>query len=152
MRAGTPFRLLLVPTALLAAGCDTSSLPQELFTPNSEVAAPPREASLVPARWADGYLLAGSPTTASYAPLPLLSYNRSGGAMNITKPSGTTGRYIVTFTGLSAVLGSKSTVHVTEYGLDDTYCKPAAGRLASDKLEVRCFRTSTGAPANTASR
>jgi hypothetical protein len=82
--------------------------------------------------------------------VPYLSYNLSGGPMNVTKVSGTTGRYIVTFTGLSAVLGTKNTVHVTEYGLGDTYCKPVNGRLAYDKLEVRCFKASTRAPANAA--
>jgi hypothetical protein len=56
----------------------------------------------------------------------------------------------VTFSGLSAVLGGKNTVHVTEYGLADTYCKPANGRLVNDKLEVRCFKASTRAPANAA--
>jgi hypothetical protein len=150
MRPALPFRLLVVPAALLAAGCEGTTLPQEPVIPLPEVAALPDPAPLsTPARWADGYLLAGSPTTPSYAPLPTLSYNRSGGAMNITKPTGTTGRYIVTFTGLSALLGTKNTVQVTEYGLDDTYCKPANGRLVSDKLEVRCFRASTRTPANT---
>lgn len=70
--------------------------------------------------------------------------------MNIRKPAGTTGRYVVTFKGLSARIGSKHTVHVTEYGLGDTYCKPTAPRLVTDTLEVRCFRASTRAAANAA--
>ena len=100
--------------------------------------------------WSAGYLHAGSPTSASYAPLPYLSYNASDGAMNITKPAGTTGRYVVTFRGLSALLGSHSTVHLTEYGIEDAYCKPVNGRLVNDKLQVRCFKASTRAPANAA--
>jgi len=152
MRATASIRLLLVPAALFAAGCNDSSLPQE--PPTLEEAIPvqgSKEPALAGAtRWADGYLHAGSPTTASYAPLPYLSYNRSGGAMKIRKPAGTTGRYVVTFSGLSAVLGTRNTVHVTEYGLNDTYCKPVNARLVADTLEVRCFRASTRAPANAA--
>lgn len=157
MPATTRFRLLLVAAAALAAACDDSPLPHEPGAPEEPLAAEPLAAASedpiglnVPSRWAAGYLHAGAPTAASYAPVPYLSYNRSGGAMNVTKPAGTTGRYIVTFSGLSAALGGKSTVHVTEYGLDDTYCKPMNGRLVSDKLEVRCFRASTSAPANAA--
>jgi hypothetical protein len=145
MRPVRPIHLLLVP-AFFLAGCDDTSLPYEPET--GPIEAPVALAGA--ARWAAGYLHAGSPTAASYAPVPYLSYNASGGAMNVTKPAGTTGRYIVTFSGLSAELGSKNTVHVTEYGLDDTYCKPVNGRLVSDKLEVRCFRASTRAAANAA--
>jgi hypothetical protein len=152
MRTAVTLRLLLVPAALLVAACDDSPLLQE---PSPGEESPPLHEAQAPAlttsaRWADGYLHAGSPTTPSYAPVPYLSYNRSGGSMNVTKPAGTTGRYIVTFSGLSAVLGTRSTVHVTEYGLNDTYCKPVNGRLVNDKLEVRCFKASTRAPANAA--
>jgi hypothetical protein len=146
MHAAAPFRLLLVPAVLLAAGCNDASLPQEPSVPAWE--SPIAQAGSP--RWAPGYLHAGNPTGSSYAPLPYLSYNASGGAMNITRPAGTTGRYIVTFKGLSAVLGTSNAVHVTEYGLNDTYCKPVNGRLVADKLEVRCFRASTGAAANAA--
>ena len=146
MRTATSLHLLLLPALLFAAGCNDSSLLQEPSVPASE--GPIAQAGAV--RWAPGYLHAGNPTGASYAPLPYLSHNESGGAMNVTKPAGTTGRYIVTFKGLSAVLGTKSAVHVTEYGLNDTYCKPVNGRLVEDKLEVRCFRASTGAAANAA--
>jgi hypothetical protein len=162
MPAAARFRTLLVAAAALAAACDDTSLPYEPGSAEEplveestieEAEAVEQESPIAlsaPSRWAAGYLHAGAPTAASYAPVPYLSYNRSGGAMNVTKPAGTTGRYIVTFTGLSAVLGGKSTVHVTEYGLDDTYCKPVNGRLVSDKLEVRCFRASSKAPANAA--
>jgi hypothetical protein len=76
----------------------------------------------------------------------------------ITKPPGSTGRYFVVFRGLSAWLGSRSTLHVTSetgrgYGVrDDVHCKPVTPYLVSDKVEVRCFRTSTGAPSNGAFR
>ena len=68
------------------------------------------------AHWADGYLVAGDPTTASYGPGPSTSFNRSGGPITITKPAGTTGRYIVTFSGLSTHLGGRNTVHATGFG------------------------------------
>ena len=150
MRAAVPFRLLLTSAALLLAACDESSLPQEPSLPADEAPIGNPIAEAGSPRWAAGYLHAGSPTSASYAPLPYLSYNASGGTMKVTKPAGTTGRYVVTFTGLSAVLGTKSSVHVTEYGLNDTYCKPVNGRLVEDKLEVRCFRAATGQAANAA--
>jgi uncharacterized protein YcnI len=151
MRAAVPLRLLLTSAVLLSAACDEGSfMPQEPTLPGDEIPIDTPIAEAGSPRWAAGYLHAGSPTSASYAPLPYLSYNASGGTMNVTKPAGTTGRYVVTFTGLSALLGTKSTVHVTEYGLNDTYCKPANGRLVEDKLEVRCFRASTGQAANTA--
>jgi hypothetical protein len=146
MRTHTSLRLLLVPAfALLAAGCDDAVSPEQ--PPAGDDAAPLLAGAT---RWAAGYLHAGSPTSASYAPVPYLAYNASGGAMNITKPAGTAGRYVVTFRGLSALLGTRSTVHVTEYGLNDTYCKPVGAYLVSDKLEVRCFKASTRAPANAA--
>ena len=150
MRAAVPLRLLLTSAAMLSAACDEGSMPQEPSLPVEEVPIGTPIAEAGTTRWAAGYLHAGSPTSASYAPLPYLSYNASGGTMNVTKPAGTTGRYVVTFQGLSALLGTKSTVHVTEYGLNDTYCKPANGRLAEDKLEVRCFRAATGQAANAA--
>lgn len=40
MRAATPFRLLVVPAALLTVGCDDTTLPQEPSIPHTEVAAP----------------------------------------------------------------------------------------------------------------
>jgi hypothetical protein len=109
--------------------------------------------------WADGYAWApGATATAPYTPSPDWAFNigsgRSGGSVTATKPAGTTGRYIVTFPGLSAWLGGKSTVHVTSdeargYGLpDDVHCKPLTAYLVSDKIEVRCFRASTGAASN----
>jgi hypothetical protein len=99
-------------------------------------------------RWADGYLIATAPTASSYTPTAQYSYNRSGGTITIAKISGTTGRYVATFPGLSALLGTKSTVQVTGFGSDNTFCKPMTGSLILDKVEVRCFATGTGTPAN----
>jgi hypothetical protein len=156
MRAARSFRLLLVPAALLAAACDDSSSPLEPpalegETPVPGEGTPIRQdlASLLGdrAHWADGYTFASSPQASSYSPLAHFSFNRSGGTITIRKPDGTTGRYVVTFSGLSELLGSKTTVHVTAFGTD-SYCKPAAASLASDKVEVRCFRLATGVPAN----
>jgi hypothetical protein len=114
-------RSLAPALILLAAACDDR---ESAFEPSTPEAAPE----------------AATPAAA----------RRADGSMRVTRPAGTTGRYIVTFTGLSALLGSRSTVQVTEYGVTDTYCKPVNGRLVSDRLEVRCFRASTRAPANAA--
>jgi hypothetical protein len=109
-----------------------------------------------PRYWADGYAAVANPVAPGPYPSHVqFSYNRSGRPVTITKPAGTTGRYVVTFAGLSAGLGSKSTVHVTSdvtgsnYAIpDDVHCKPMTAFLVSDRIEVRCFRTSTGAAAN----
>jgi hypothetical protein len=101
------------------------------------------------AYWADGYLHAGAPTLSAYTPLPTASWSRSGRPMNIVKVAGTTGRYVVRFPGLSALLGTKNTVRVTaRSGQVATYCKPVGAYLVRDSVEVRCFRMGTGAPAN----
>jgi hypothetical protein len=155
MRPNTLLRTLLLPAVLLAAACDDTSSPVE--PPAIEDAGDAPE--VVPVRqdpamllgdrahWADGYTIGSNPTAASYTPYDFHSFNRSGGPINIRKPDGTTGRYIVTFTSLSEFLGNKSTVHVSAWG-GESYCKTAAASLVSDKIEVRCFRLATGQPAN----
>jgi hypothetical protein len=160
MRRATSFRLLLLPAVLFASACDD----RPDFT-EPEAPPPPVEdgfsaldpldgrlerASVLGGRsyWADGYVAALYPTTASYTGGAGTSFNRSGGVITITKPASTTGRYVVTFTGLSALLGPKSTVHVTGHTFEDAYCKPAGASLVNDKIEVRCFKASTGAAAN----
>ncbi|MBA2458445.1 MAG: hypothetical protein H0V43_05745 [Gemmatimonadales bacterium] len=117
--------------------------------PELETSRDPASALRNGARWADGYLLANNAEATVQSPPQELAFNRSGGSMVITKPAGTTGRYVATFRGLSALLGTKSTVHVTGFGYDPTYCKPVGARLVRDSVEVRCFSTRTGAPANT---
>ena len=99
--------------------------------------------------WADGYVLADKPTTTSYTPLASASLNWAGGPLRITRPDGTTGRYVVTFTGLSSALGAKNTVRATGYGGGNAYCKTVMGYLVSDKVEVRCYQGGTGTPVNT---
>ena len=150
MRTAIAFRLLLVPAALFAAACEDSSSPSEPSALEHEVPVPQDGASglLAGGRWADGYLHAAQPTAASYAPNASSSFNASGGAMTLTKVAGTTGRYVARFRGLSALLGSKSTVHVSGFGTDASYCKPAAPRLVRDSIEVRCFKIGTGAAVN----
>jgi len=101
------------------------------------------------AHWADGYLRTEFLVATSQTLDPYDSFNRSGGSVVVTKVAGTTGRYIATFSGLSRLLNNESTVHVSglaNYGTEPTYCQPAAPYLASDKVEVRCFRIATGAP------
>lgn len=148
MRAAALLRLLLVPAALFAGACGDSTSPFEGSESSLEpVGGDPAELLGNRAHWADGFTFANNPTAASYSPVAAYSYNRSGGAINIRKPDATTGRYIATFTGLSALLGSKSTVHVSGFGTG-AYCKPVAASLAGDKIEVRCFSLATGQPAN----
>ena len=128
LRTARSFRLLFTAAiGVLAAACESSDSPLEPpATPEVVDAAPiPREtAALAGARWADGHATASNPTVASYLPPPVESYNRSGGTITIVRPAGTTGRYVVTFTGLSALLGAKSMVHVSPIGDDLAYCLP----------------------------
>ena len=74
-----------------------------------------------------------------------MSFNRAGQPIQITKPAGTTGRYLVKFNGLSELLGTKRTLHVTAFGATDTYCKPVTAYLTNSQAEVRCYRAGTGA-------
>lgn len=154
MRAIFSARLLLVPAALLAAACDDSSnpiAPEE--PPVAEAEAPEPKPTTGPlealAYWADGYLyaanVAGTVTPASFA-----SFNRSGGAMTVTKVAGTTGRYVARLRNLTALLGGKSTIQVTDAGvqLEPAYCKPVGAFLVRDSVEVRCYRVGTGAAVN----
>jgi hypothetical protein len=98
--------------------------------------------------YADGYVLALNPTSASYnAGNTDFAFNRSGGAITITRQG--TGTYTVRFAGLSAVLGSKSTVHVTGFNLDNSYCKPANQKLLSDVVHIKCFSPASGGPTDT---
>jgi hypothetical protein len=145
MRTATSLRLLLIPAALLAAACEESSSPLE------PPATPPQQDSpqvVAEARWADGYLRITDPLSTGYSPAANFSFNRAGGAITITRPAGTTGRYIATFGGLSALLAGRSAVHVTGYGTGNTYCKLVTSYLASDKVEVRCFKGGNGTPVN----
>jgi hypothetical protein len=94
--------------------------------------------------YADGYVWANSPTSASYTPSTSYSFNRAGGAISITRQG--EGTYTVRFAGLSALLGTKSTVHVTGYLAENTYCKPAAQKLLSDVIHIKCFDAASGRP------
>jgi hypothetical protein len=152
MRTAPAYRLFLATLlGALATACDGGDAPFEppAILDAADAALPAEPAALATARWADGYTFASNPTGASYVPTSIYSYNRSGGRITIRRPDATTGRYVVTFPGLSAVLGTKSTVHVSAYGEDLGYCKPMTGTLVTDKVEVRCFRIGTGTPLNT---
>jgi hypothetical protein len=147
-----PLALTLAALAALTACADQPTAVEPRKPSAVDDAVPTRQdvAALLGSRahWADGYVRAQYPTSASYTPTSGISFNRSGGAITVTKPAGTTGRYVVRFSGLSALLGGRSTVHVTGYGYDATYCKPAGAYLAGDTVAVRCFNTGTGLPAN----
>jgi hypothetical protein len=98
------------------------------------------------AHWADGYVWADDPTSSSYdASSNGYAFNRTERPIIITKRAGTTGQYRVRFRGLSALLGAKSTVHVTGYNSDNNYCTPVDPRLKKDVVEVRCYNADTGA-------
>jgi hypothetical protein len=164
-------RLLVLPSiAAFAAACEDAPLPHEPSAPanvliSSDV-VPTRQqvASLTGARyWADGYVWSSNVTSsASFSPTSDWAFNvaanRGGSPITVTKPTGTTGQYIVTFPGLSAWLGSKTTVRVSAesgagYGVpDDVFCKPVTAHLVNDKIDVRCFRGSGGGPINGAFR
>ena len=154
MRAVPSLRLLVPATALLAAACDDSPnpiAPEEPLVAEAEAPAPapatgPQEDL---AYWADGYL-AVAEVNGKILQTSNTSFNRSGGAIVVTKVAGTTGRYIARLRNLSALLGGKSTVHVSSAGEKHgaTYCKPVGGFLVRDSVEVRCFGIGTGAAAN----
>ena len=96
--------------------------------------------------YADGYVWAHSPTTASYSGTGFYAFNRSGGGITITRQG--EGTYTVRFSGLSAVLGTKSTVHVTGYTGENSYCKPGAQKLLSDVVHIKCFDAASGRPSD----
>ena len=143
------FRLLFPALGLLAGACDDSDSPLEPSRAAEEAPAPEADvAALAGGRWAAGYLLTENATAISYTPSTTASYNAAGGSINVRRPDATTGRYVVTFTGLSAAIGGKNTVQVSAFGSDNTFCKAMTGMLVTDRVEVRCYRTADGAAAN----
>ena len=163
MRAATSFRLLLLSAAIFAAACDddagsTGSLEPPVDDGTPSDVAPVRSdgggpaAAVTSSHWADGYIKTNSYEYTVYVPAPSYGWNRAGRAGGLptsTKPAGTTGRFVVAFPTLSSYLGSRSTLHVSSnLEPDGTYCNPVTASLVSDKVEVRCFKASTGQPAN----
>lgn len=137
-------------TAVLAASLLAGCASDKVTGPEGEAAPSLKDVrTAVTPHWADGYVWANQPTSASYTPSLSNSFNRSGGSILITKPAGTTGQYTVRFNGLSPLLGAKSTVKVTGFGsTGNEYCQPSSPRLASNVVKIRCFRGNTGAPVN----
>src|SRR3954453_21001546 len=87
-------------TAGLLAGCSSDRSvtgPDREPAPTAVSAATP----IAETRTAEGYAWADRPSAASYHPSANYAFNRSGGAITVTKPAGTTGRYAVRFPGLS---------------------------------------------------
>lgn len=99
------------------------------------------------AHWADGYAWANSPTAPSYTPSTFYAYNRTGGAVEITKLTNYTGRYRVRFVGLSNFVGPTHIVKVSGYYDSPNYCKPVSPRLTNDTVDIRCY-TPAGTPVN----
>ena len=141
MNARIPSALLL----LVLAGCSED---HTVTGPDPEASARsgPDLAVAPTTQYADGYAWASSPSTASYTPVSAYAFNRSGGAITITRQG--IGTYTVRFAGLSAVLGTKSTVHVTGYGANNTYCKSANQKLLSDVVHIKCFDAASGRPSD----
>jgi hypothetical protein len=123
--------------------CDDSTAPAPAV-PSAALAAADPDGP----HWAAGYVFANDSVSLGYTPAAKRSYNQAGGTIRITRPAGTIGRYVVSFNGLSTVLGSRNTVKATGYGAGDSYCKPAAASLVDDKIEVRCFKGGSGAAVN----
>jgi hypothetical protein len=96
----------------------------------------------------NGYAWADNPTSASYTPSPMYSFNSSGGAINITRSG--VGTYAVQFSGLSGGASSGGNVLVTAYGSGSETCKVANWTSSGGNFvaNVRCFG-SAGTPADT---
>lgn len=95
----------------------------------------------------NGYAWADNPTSASYTPSTMYSFNSSGGAVSITRSG--VGMYAVRFSGLGG--GSAGgNVQVTAYGSNADVCKVASWSFAPTDFiaNVRCFR-SGGGPVDT---
>jgi hypothetical protein len=143
-------------TLMLAflAGCaqdDTLSGPDQALPPEDAAEMENVQSDLdvrpsAVSHYADGYVWAHSPTSASYNAGGTYAFNRSGGAITITRQG--EGTYTVRFAGLSAVLGTKSTVHVTGYSGNNSYCKPGAQKLLSDVVRIKCFDAASGRPSD----
>jgi hypothetical protein len=136
-------------TAVLTAGLLAGCASDRWVTGPDRDQAPtgmPALTAIAVTHTAEGYAWADRPSAASYHPSANYAFNRSGGAITVTKPAGTIGRYAVRFAGLSALLGTKSTVKVTGYSTNNSYCQPTGPKLASDVVSIRCFRGNTGAP------
>lgn len=106
----------------------------------------PRPAGLV--RDKVGYVWAHNPTSASYTPTPVYSYNSAGGAITITRSN--TGRYAVRFAGLGGQSTAGGNVQVTAYGFGSEYCKVQSWGSGGDDFvaNVNCFAAG-GNPADT---
>jgi hypothetical protein len=149
-RAYRPRTRALAAMLMLAAlaGCsqdDAVTGPDQGLVPETgaDMEGVDVSASAVP-NYADGYVWASDPYVGSYTPDPSYSFNLSGRAITITRQG--VGTYTVRFAGLSGVLGTKSTVHVTGYSTNGSYCKPATQKLQNDIIRIKCFDAATGRP------
>ncbi len=95
-----------------------------------------------------GYVWANEPTSNSYTPSTIYSYNRSGGDIQITKSA--TGAYSVRFAGLGGGAQAGGNVQVTAYGQGNESCKVAGWASGGPDFTVlvRCF-TGGGSPVDT---
>jgi hypothetical protein len=88
----------------------------------------------------NGYAWANNPTSASYTPDAMYSFNSSGGAISITRSG--TGAYAVQFAGLGGGSTLGGNVLVTAYGGGSATCKVSSWNFAAGinfVASVRCF-------------
>ena len=95
-----------------------------------------------------GYAWANNPSSSSYTPSTLYSFNSSGGGTTITRSA--TGVYQVTFTGLGSNGTEGGHVQVTSYGSGNSHCKVRSwdSTGADFVVNVRCFDGGAGAAAD----
>jgi hypothetical protein len=101
--------------------------------------------AMAAARWDEAPLL---PKPAAPTSEVAAAWSRSAGTVTVSNPVGTTGRYVVTFAGLSVPLAGRGVVQVAAIPTDDAHCKPVEAHLVTDTVEVQCFDSATRLPVN----
>src|SRR5438270_871613 len=95
-----------------------------------------------------GYVWADNPTSASYTPSTIYSFNSSGGGITISRSG--VGAYVVNFSGIGGSGSAGGNVLVTAYGGGSETCKVMnwSSSGANFVANVRCFN-SGGSPIDT---
>ena len=89
------------------------------------------------------YAWASNPTSASYTPSSIYSYNPTGGAVTATRNG--TGDYSMTWSGFGALGAGGGHPHVTAYDASNNRCQILS--WGGDLVNVRCY-DSAGNPAD----
>src|SRR5438270_61729 len=92
-----------------------------------------------------GYVWADNPTSASYTPSTIYSFNSSGGGITISRSG--VGAYVVNFSGIGGSGSAGGNVLVTAYGGGSETCKVVSWNSggADFIVNVRCFNSAGGA-------